>query len=161
MTPECVKTFVKWWRSSKSYTRPTSDLNSLNERQHSEQKELPGSSGTDRKKLDSSFRLAFPMTLQSPAMHTDDTVRSGPGPTRSYLTPGTKEAGNRHLHFRQSTAIWNEDLFYYGIHWMLAFKMLSIVMSRPCWIQWPYGFIVWTFSGRQHARILVFTGTAT
>lgn len=44
--------------------------------------------GTDRQKLDSSFRLAFPTTLQSPAMHTDDTV--WPGPTRSYLTPGTK-----------------------------------------------------------------------
>jgi hypothetical protein len=114
MTPECFKTFTKSWRSSKSYTGPTSDLNSLNEgRQHSEQKELPWSSGTDRKKLDSSFRLAFPMTLQSPAMHTDDTVRSGPA--RSYLTPGTKEAGNTHLHFRQSTTIWNEDLFYYRL----------------------------------------------
>jgi len=40
------------------------------------------------------------MTLQSPAMHTDDTVRSAP--TRSYLTPGTKEAGSAHLNFRQS-----------------------------------------------------------
>lgn len=90
---------------------------------------MPWSSGNwQKKKLDSSFRLAFPTTLQSPAMHTDDAVWTGP--TRSYLTPGTKGTGvfisiSREL-FEMKTHFTTTS----SIHWMLSLKLLYTVMSR-------------------------------